>query len=84
MSTDFLIKKFNIPLETDIIAICPGASGGEAKKWPKKYFSELIKDLTKKDFIEELKSRKKKWVLFFPNIPSPSLSYPLWNTKVPC
>ncbi|ASK78053.1 lipopolysaccharide heptosyltransferase II [Paraphotobacterium marinum] len=45
-----LVKKFNIPLETDVIAICPGASGGEAKKWPKKYFSELIKDLIKKDF----------------------------------
>lgn len=42
-----LIDKFKIDLNKTIIAFCPAAEYGEAKRWPANYFSELANLISK-------------------------------------
>jgi len=36
-----LIEKFSLSLEKPILAICPGAEFGDAKKWPENHYAKL-------------------------------------------
>lgn len=45
-----MLKKFGIDINSRPLGICPGAEFGPAKKWPSKYYAEIIK----------------KWILKFP------------------
>lgn len=39
-----IIAKFNIDTDTKILALCPGAAYGPAKRWPEKYFIQIAQD----------------------------------------
>lgn len=41
-----VIDKFSIDLSKKIIALCPGAEYGAAKRWPTEYFAELARQST--------------------------------------
>lgn len=38
------INKFNVSLSNKILALCPGAEYGDAKRWPIEHFAELAKN----------------------------------------
>ncbi len=38
-----VIKKFKLPGSKKIVALCPGAEYGEAKRWPASYYAEVAK-----------------------------------------
>lgn len=37
------VLKFQLPLDTNILVLCPGAEYGEAKRWPISYFADVAK-----------------------------------------
>jgi len=39
------LSKFNLKPPKNLLAICPGAEYGEAKRWPAEYFATIIKTL---------------------------------------
>lgn len=42
----FVCEKFQITLSDKVLAICPGAEYGPAKRWPVEHFAELVKQKT--------------------------------------
>lgn len=40
-STESVLQKFSLKIDGPILALCPGAAYGPAKRWPEKYFSEV-------------------------------------------
>lgn len=40
---DEAIKKFNLSIEKPILALCPGAEFGAAKRWPERYYAEVAR-----------------------------------------
>lgn len=47
----YLIDKFNLDLNKPIIALCPGAKYGEAKRWPIRYFTQLAISLVNDGYM---------------------------------
>ena len=41
------LRKFDLTRPKRLLALCPGAEYGEAKRWPAKYFAEVIKALAR-------------------------------------
>lgn len=42
-----VIQKYNLVVEGKILALCPGAEYGEAKRWPVKHFAEVARQQIK-------------------------------------
>jgi len=45
-----VIEKFNLSLSEKILALCPGAEYGSAKRWPASYYAEVARHKIKQDW----------------------------------
>lgn len=52
---DYVTKKFNLERTDKILALCPGAEYGPAKRWPAKYYAELA--------MQKIKEGWQVWLL---------------------